>query len=288
LETPAGKPTDAICLGTVVALMHRVGATTPGATQVTFSSNVLSGAVRDSAGTVRRASPQCVSQSPVEALRRQAVLADAAATVQMSLALLWKELTLGLCKVVETFTTDSRCVMLTSAVGEPAVPLEGRRLMILEQVLSGVGQKRIALDLGLAPSTVALNARMGLGSLGVTCRPSRAHPLLMLAAKLATVHDLRSTADLSFVETDAGIMRVLSIPRPDLPLRRTVPPAELAVVASLVEGVCYREIAKRRGTSTRTIANQITAVFRRLKVSGRSELLMKLFAACTPLAMPCG
>jgi DNA-binding CsgD family transcriptional regulator len=46
----------------------------------------------------------------------------------------------------------------------------------------------------------------------------------------------------------------------------------------LVEGASYGEIARRRGTSTRTIANQITAVFRRMRVSGRSELLLRLFA----------
>ena len=252
---------------------------------MTFSINVVPPPLRDDAGTARRAWPSAIGESRVDGLHRQALLADAATTVEMSLALLWKELSLGLCKVIDTFFTDAKCVMLTSATGEPVAPLEVRRLAILEQVLSGVGQKRIAIDLELAPSTVALNARLALGSLGVSCRPSRAHPLLMLSAKTATVRDLRSAADLSFIETDSGTVRVLSVPRPDLPLHRTLPPAELAVVASLVEGVCYREIAKRRGTSTRTIANQITAVFRRLKVSGRSELVLSLFAGCTSVAM---
>ena len=253
---------------------------------MTCSTNVVAPPFRDRAGTARRASPPAIEESRVDGLHRQALLADAAATVQMSLALLWKELSLGLCKVVATFFTDAKCVMLTSVAGEPVTPLEGRRLAILEQVLSGVGQKRIAIELELAPSTVALNARLALGSLGISCRPSRAHPLLMLSAKMATVHDLRSAADLSFIETDSGIVRVLSVARPDLALHRALPPAELAVVASLIEGVCYREIAERRGTSMRTIANQITAVFRRLKVSGRSELLLSLFAGCAPVTLP--
>jgi len=32
-----------------------------------------------------------------------------------------------------------------------------------------------------------------------------------------------------------------------------------------------------RGTSTRTVANQVTAVFRRLRVSGRNDLVQRLF-----------
>jgi DNA-binding CsgD family transcriptional regulator len=56
-----------------------------------------------------------------------------------------------------------------------------------------------------------------------------------------------------------------------------LPAAELAVIRQLVEGHSYAEIAAERGTSTRTIANQITAVFRRLRVSGRNELVQRLF-----------
>jgi DNA-binding CsgD family transcriptional regulator len=72
---------------------------------------------------------------------------------------------------------------------------------------------------------------------------------------------------------------VASMPRPDRRLHAALPPAELSVVRLLIEGQCYAEIARNRGTSVRTIANQITAVFRRLRVSGRSELLHRLFLA---------
>mgnify|MGYP001554949261 CR=1 FL=1 len=51
----------------------------------------------------------------------------------------------------------------------------------------------------------------------------------------------------------------------------------LAVIRALIEGCSYREIAVLRQTSTRTIANQISAVFRRLRVSGRNELVQRLF-----------
>jgi hypothetical protein len=44
-------------------------------------------------------------------------------------------------------------------------------------------------------------------------------------------------------------------------------------VRGLLEGRNYLEIAKKRGTSTRTVANQLAAAFRRLGVSGRASLL---------------
>ena len=211
-------------------------------------------------------------------LQDEAQRADARANVQLSLGLLWRELSLGLCKVAAAFFTDSRCFLVTTPTVGPAQPLLGRRREILEAVLCGVGQKNIAVELALAPSTIALNARVALDGLGMHCRPSRAHPLLMLAAKAAQHPDVRVTAALSFTEHQGRPLRVISTPRPDLRLASALPPAELSVVKSLIEGACYDEIAQRRGTSTRTIANQITTVFRRMKVSGRSELLLQLFA----------
>ena len=71
--------------------------------------------------------------------------------------------------------------------------------------------------------------------------------------------------------------RVLSIPRPEEPWRAGLPAAEFEVVQSLVEGLSYRDIAEGRDTSVRTVANQISAVFRRLQVSGRNVLLERSF-----------
>ncbi len=222
-------------------------------------------------------------------LRDQAITADAAAQIDVSLALFWRELMSGLCTVVDAFFTDERCyLVLAPTLGQR--PIEGRRREILEAVLCGDGQKNIAIDKGLAPSTVALNARLGLESMGLTCKPSRVHPLLMLAARAARSQNGSLAATLSFVTRSAAQLRVIAAPRPDRRLTG-VPPAELAVVRALIEGQCYAEIAEHRGTSTRTIANQITAVFRRMQVSGRSDLLQRLFFAdgasrSTPVRAP--
>lgn len=219
------------------------------------------------------ASPPLIHET--HTLHLSAIAADAAATAEISLSLLWRELTRGVSRVVHGFFSHTRCYLLVSTA--TAAPIEGRRLEILESVLSGLRQKNVAMDLELAPSTVALNSRLGLESLGVVGKPSRAHPLLMLAAR-AAAEPAQLSARLAHLSVGRDTeLRVIGAARSDRALVGVLPPAELAVIGSLIEGLTYQEIARARGTSTRTIANQISAVFRRLRVSGRNELVHRLF-----------
>jgi DNA-binding NarL/FixJ family response regulator len=48
--------------------------------------------------------------------------------------------------------------------------------------------------------------------------------------------------------------------------------AEVGVLRSLLEGKSNAEIAKERGTATRTIANQVASIFRKHGLSSRAEL----------------
>src|SRR5262249_9093794 len=98
----------------------------------------------------------------------------------------------------------------------------------------------------------------------------------MLAAQ-AMHESRRTTATFSRFVIDGRELSVAAIARPDGSLARLLPAAELDVIRSLVEGCTDQQIARQRGTSTRTIANQISAVFRRLGVSGRNELVQRLF-----------
>jgi DNA-binding CsgD family transcriptional regulator len=67
------------------------------------------------------------------------------------------------------------------------------------------------------------------------------------------------------------VVRVVSVPLRERPLAG-LSPAERAVVALALEGLSNREIARRRGSSARTVANQLAAAYRKLGVSGRAEL----------------
>jgi DNA-binding NarL/FixJ family response regulator len=211
--------------------------------------------------------------------REEAADNDARDGAALPLALFWQALTGGVCRVVDTFFTSRRCYVVTAerkACGGP--PVRGRRLKIVERILSGCAQKEVALELGLAASTVANDAKAGLASLGITARPSRAHPVLMLAAKAASDADLSLIGSSCVARAGVASLRVIGIARPEVRLSGVLTSAELAVLPRLIEGHSYEDIARERGTSRRTVANQIASVFQRLHVSGRNELVHRLFA----------
>jgi DNA-binding CsgD family transcriptional regulator len=56
--------------------------------------------------------------------------------------------------------------------------------------------------------------------------------------------------------------------------------AEREVIRGILEGKSNGQIARERGRSVRTVANQVASVFRKLGVTSRSELA----ARCTRLA----
>ena len=54
--------------------------------------------------------------------------------------------------------------------------------------------------------------------------------------------------------------------------------AEAAVMALVLEGLSNAEVARRRKVSARTVANQLAALFRKLKIGSRAELMAKVGA----------
>lgn len=52
----------------------------------------------------------------------------------------------------------------------------------------------------------------------------------------------------------------------------TLTEAERAVATMVIDGLSNAEIATRRGTSVRTVANQLQSLYRKLNVSSRLEL----------------
>lgn len=62
------------------------------------------------------------------------------------------------------------------------------------------------------------------------------------------------------------------------PALAKVPPAEREVALGLLRGRSNAEIARARGTSSRTVAKQVASLFRRLGVGSRAELVSHLSA----------
>jgi DNA-binding NarL/FixJ family response regulator len=223
-------------------------------------------------------------KSANELRRERAVLQDTLTSEASSLAKLWSSLLGSEERIVDAFFTSERCYLILDTNHRDLPPLTGRQHQILERALIGEGQKTIALELGVAPSTVAFHAREALRFIGIDGRPSRCHPLPMLAA-IAAVSGAESwSAASSIISGEAPPLRVVSVARPEIMLAPTLPNAELDILGCLVEGLCYVDISLRRQTAVRTVANQISAVFRRFRVSGRNELVCHLMAASMRLS----
>lgn len=118
--------------------------------------------------------------------------------------------------------------------------LTPREREIVERVAMGLSNKSVAYELGVCESTVATHLARAMRKLGVTRRE-------------ALVPRPQASATLSHLTA-----------------------AEREVVALVLSGKTDRAIAKARGTSPRTVANQLRSVFRKLDVSSRCELLHRL------------
>jgi DNA-binding NarL/FixJ family response regulator len=124
--------------------------------------------------------------------------------------------------------------------------LSERERRVVDHARRGHANKRIAVELGLAQSTVSEILRDAGTKLGVGSRLE----LVRLLAPAAT---------------------------PAWPGSLTQ--AERAIAALLIEGASNAEIASRRGTSARTVVNQVASIFKKACVASRIELAARLFGA---------
>ena len=69
---------------------------------------------------------------------------------------------------------------------------------------------------------------------------------------------------------------ILVLEAPDTADLRMLSAHERQVVALVMEGLSSAEIARRRGTSPRTVANQLRSIYGKVGVTSRSELVVAL------------
>ena len=77
---------------------------------------------------------------------------------------------------------------------------------------------------------------------------------------------------------DLGGVPAWTIEAPPLVLPEALTASEREVTELLMSGATNAEIAEARGSKTRTVANQVAAIFRKLGVNSRAELLATLLA----------
>jgi DNA-binding CsgD family transcriptional regulator len=216
-----------------------------------------------------------------EALRAHAVRVDQTQARQIDLSQVWRELSCGTSRVKDSFHSPERCYLVLEAhtdTSEKVLRAQAGKIKILESILLEAAQKNVAMELGLSPSTVAGALKQCLEQLGLPCTTSRISPLVVAAAYAAQADSSRYWGRVSEVTGADFSYRVVSVARPESEVARLLTRAQYEVVRLLIEGKSHVEMAVLRQRSTRTIANQLGAAFRKLGVSGRSELIRRLIA----------
>lgn len=199
---------------------------------------------------------------------RFAVAADARRT--------WDDLRCGKARLLDSFTLDNAAFLVVTSECDQAPPPE-LAMELLERVLLGTYPKRVALDYGMATSTLVGVLKLALRSMGVVCSPSKVPFGLVALARAARAEDGRPPLYETETQLDGRSCKVLTT-RFSAP-ENMLSPAVGAVLRLLAEGKTHREIASLRGTSERTIANQLATAFARIGDSGRNSAIKFLLGA---------
>lgn len=211
------------------------------------------------ATSLRRVLGEC--PTPREALRRRVCRdLDHARRTDESLA---ESLASGRAVLLDCFDAEGLRLFAALRVATPLIAATYRERQVGVLAARGCSNDEIAFDLGCGASTVGTHMSRALTQLGLSHR-----------------------SDLAFVDRPAlviplGELELLVVPT-HLRAPAALSTAEVQVAQLAVRGRSDRAIAASRGSSPRTVANQLRSVYRKLQVASRTELALALRASMTP------
>lgn len=184
---------------------------------------------------------------------------------------LWKGLVAGEWSLVDQWESDGRRYLAAyrnrPELRDPRglTPLES---LVLRYASLACSNKEIAFTLGISLASVESAVRQLLRKL--RCRRR---------SDLVTFADPAQARHLQ-LDLEGESIGVLSLPRVrnQAALAR-LSPSERAVVEGVIDGRTSAEIARSRGTSALTVANQVRSVFDKLGVGSRAQLVRVLTRA---------
>jgi DNA-binding NarL/FixJ family response regulator len=188
---------------------------------------------------------------------------------------LWEELAEGRYTVRASEHSATHCELAVApgAVSTFRSRRDRQQVEFLRRMLVGETQKAVAYEVNRSIATVAGASRQSLRLLGLDCGLLYVPYLVVRAAHVASGLKLPSC---HVARRGTAGTCYLSIERPDRHLDGVLSEIERDVAGLMLEGYPNEAIARRRDVAVRTIANQISSVFRKLHVSGRNELLCAL------------
>jgi DNA-binding NarL/FixJ family response regulator len=177
---------------------------------------------------------------------------------------LWPELLAGRWTLIDRVEAEGQrsvVAIRNMPLAQHVCRLTAQEATALDMARTGAANKEIALNMGLAPSSVTRLLQA---------------VSLKLNASLADLIQLLSTGavsrcDLTFGHTDVSVFSpAVAAALPDWQDRLSA--AETSVVSAVLRGQSNDEIAAERGSSVRTVVNQLASVFEKLAIRSRREL----------------
>lgn len=183
----------------------------------------------------------------------------------------WRGLVAGRWSLVDRFDSDGKRFVV-AVRNDPAHTdprgLTPRERQVAEFVGLGHSIKEIAYTLGLSASTVGVCANGAGHKLGL-----RSHA--ELAAFFSPAGARTRLAEVAIAGDE---LLVGAYPLADPEVLSPLSDAEREIATLLIAGSTNADVASRRGTSERTVANQVAVIFRKLGVGSRSELALRVQA----------
>jgi DNA-binding CsgD family transcriptional regulator len=187
----------------------------------------------------------------------------------------WRSLTAGRLGVIETFMAGGCCCVITEERADSAqvYALTDREIVLLHRTFQTETQKVLAAGFDLSVAAISQLLGAALQRLGVTCRVGCTPlPIVLAALRYCGVIAL-PTAYVTIHEDQGRRYVALALPALDASLLPGLSSAEREVAAHHAAGATYGQIAARRITSPRTVANQIASLSKKLDVHGRFDLI---------------
>lgn len=191
----------------------------------------------------------------------------------LELAELWEDLVRGRLFLADAcYAGDRAFATLALAPRTSTSPIDRADGDLLARALLGERPKTLAWEIGVVPSRIATRCTNALLALGRERQLPHVSLLLVAAAHAARGLSLPPARVEGVPNASGASQWVVSIDNPARSLEPHLSPSEYTVARLAVEGKTYAAIAVERGTSERTVANQLASTFRKLHVSGRCEL----------------
>lgn len=175
---------------------------------------------------------------------------------------LWQGLIDGRWSLLDVIDSDGRAFTVlheNPMYVRSTVALTERERQVAYLVGRGHHIKLVAYELGLSASTVRSQLRSALRKLNCDDR--------------SALHRLVATVDGGDLAASLDSLGVLALSTKPLELPDSLSTAEKQVARMVYDGLSNAEMAERRGTATRTVANQLAAIYRKLEVDSRDELV---------------